>query len=61
MQCVEREILTLFQSKGGFIEGTPDDLPPPRRELRTEPAQLEGAAEAARLAARGESCSRISK
>jgi len=37
MQCVERGILSLFQSKGGLIEGTPDDLPPPRREsLRTE-------------------------
>jgi len=32
MQCVERGILSLCQSKGGFIEGTPDDLPPPRRE-----------------------------
>ena len=23
---------TYFQSKGGFVEGTPDDLPPGRRE-----------------------------
>jgi amino-acid N-acetyltransferase len=34
-----RELLALstqafmyFQSKGGFVEGTPDDLPPERRE-----------------------------
>jgi len=26
------QAFTYFQSKGGFIEGTPDDLPPPRRE-----------------------------
>jgi amino-acid N-acetyltransferase len=26
------QAFTYFQSKGGFIEGSPDDLPPPRRE-----------------------------
>jgi amino-acid N-acetyltransferase len=26
------QAFTYFQSKGGFIEGTPDNLPPPRRE-----------------------------
>jgi amino-acid N-acetyltransferase len=26
------QAFTYFQSKGGFVEGTPDDLPPPRRE-----------------------------
>jgi amino-acid N-acetyltransferase len=26
------QAFTYFQSKGGFIEGTPDDLPPSRRE-----------------------------
>jgi amino-acid N-acetyltransferase len=26
------QAFTYFQSKGGFIEGTPDDLPPVRRE-----------------------------
>ena len=26
------QAFTYFQSKGGFIEGTPDDLPPGRRE-----------------------------
>ena len=26
------QAFTYFQSKGGFLEGTPDDLPPPRRE-----------------------------
>ena len=26
------QAFTYFQSKGGFAEGTPDDLPPPRRE-----------------------------
>src|SRR5437660_2386220 len=26
------QAFTYFQSKGGFIEGTPDDLPPARRE-----------------------------
>jgi amino-acid N-acetyltransferase len=35
--CVElltlsTQAFTYFQSKGGFIEGTPDDLPPVRRE-----------------------------
>ncbi len=26
------QAFTYFQSKGGFLEGTPDDLPPARRE-----------------------------
>ena len=26
------QAFTYFQSKGGFVEGTPDDLPPGRRE-----------------------------
>ena len=26
------QAFTYFQSKGGFVEGTPDDLPPARRE-----------------------------
>jgi amino-acid N-acetyltransferase len=26
------QAFTYFQSKGGFSEGTPDDLPPARRE-----------------------------
>jgi amino-acid N-acetyltransferase len=26
------QAFTYFQSKGGFLEGTPDDLPPSRRE-----------------------------
>src|SRR6185436_16148363 len=26
------QAFTYFQSKGGFVEGSPDDLPPPRRE-----------------------------
>lgn len=26
------QAFTYFMSKGGFVEGTPDDLPPPRRE-----------------------------
>ena len=26
------QAFTYFQSKAGFVEGTPDDLPPARRE-----------------------------
>jgi amino-acid N-acetyltransferase len=26
------QAFTYFQTKGGFVEGTPEDLPPPRRE-----------------------------
>ena len=26
------QAFSYFQSKGGFVEGTPDDLPAPRRE-----------------------------
>ena len=30
--ALSTQAFTFFQSKGGFIEGTPDDLPPDRRE-----------------------------
>jgi amino-acid N-acetyltransferase len=30
--ALSTQAFTYFQSKGGFLEGTPDDLPPPRRE-----------------------------
>jgi len=30
--ALSTQAFTYFQSKGGFVEGTPDDLPPPRRE-----------------------------
>src|SRR5271165_3890280 len=30
--ALSTQAFTYFQSKGGFIEGTPDDLPPVRRE-----------------------------
>jgi amino-acid N-acetyltransferase len=30
--ALSTQAFTYFQSKAGFIEGTPDDLPPPRRE-----------------------------
>jgi amino-acid N-acetyltransferase len=30
--ALSTQAFTYFQSKGGFIEGTPDDLPPARRE-----------------------------
>ena len=41
------QAFTYFQSKGGFIEGTPDDLPPERREKirRTAVVTPEGVAE----------------
>jgi amino-acid N-acetyltransferase len=32
LYCLSTQAFTYFQSKGGFIEGTPDDLPPSRRE-----------------------------
>lgn len=31
--ALSTQAFTYFQSKGGFLEGTPDDLPPARREL----------------------------
>ena len=31
--ALSTQAFTYFQSKGGFLEGTPDDLPPVRREL----------------------------
>jgi amino-acid N-acetyltransferase len=30
--ALSTQAFTYFQSKGGFVEGTPDDLPPARRE-----------------------------
>ena len=30
--AVSTQAFTYFQSKGNFLEGTPDDLPPARRE-----------------------------
>lgn len=30
--ALSTQAYTYFQSKAGFVEGTPDDLPPPRRE-----------------------------
>ena len=30
--ALSTQAFTYFQSKGGFVEGTPDDLPPERRE-----------------------------
>jgi len=30
--ALSTQAFTYFQSKAGFVEGTPDDLPPPRRE-----------------------------
>jgi amino-acid N-acetyltransferase len=30
--ALSTQAFTFFQSKGGFVEGTPDDLPPMRRE-----------------------------
>jgi amino-acid N-acetyltransferase len=31
--ALSTQAFTYFQSKGGFIEGSPDDLPPERRAL----------------------------
>ena len=30
--ALSTQAFTYFQSKGGFVEGNPDDLPPARRE-----------------------------
>jgi amino-acid N-acetyltransferase len=30
--CLSTQAFNYFQQKGGFTTGTPDDLPPPRRE-----------------------------
>src|SRR5262249_13444828 len=30
--CLSTQAFNFFQQKGGFAPGTPDDLPPPRRE-----------------------------
>jgi amino-acid N-acetyltransferase len=30
--CLSTQAFNFFQQKGGFLPGTPDDLPPPRRE-----------------------------
>jgi amino-acid N-acetyltransferase len=32
LMTLSTQTFTYFQSKGGFVEGTPDDLPPERRE-----------------------------
>jgi amino-acid N-acetyltransferase len=34
--ALSTQAFTYFQSKGGFVEGTPDDLPPERRETYDE-------------------------
>ena len=34
------QTFTYFQSKGGFAEGTPDDLPPARREKYEQAAEI---------------------
>jgi amino-acid N-acetyltransferase len=34
--ALSTQAFTYFQSKGGFTEGTPDDLPPERRETYDE-------------------------
>ena len=39
------QAFTYFQSKGGFQRGTPDDLPPGRREIRSKRPQFESAGE----------------
>jgi amino-acid N-acetyltransferase len=30
--CLSTQAFNYFQQKGGFVAGTPEDLPPPRRE-----------------------------
>jgi amino-acid N-acetyltransferase len=30
--CLSTQAFNYFQQKGGFVQGRPDDLPPPRRE-----------------------------
>ena len=46
--ALSTQAFTYFQSKGGFVEGTPDDLPPARREtIRAERPELQGAGEEA--------------
>jgi len=30
--CLSTQAFNYFQQKGGFVSGTPDDLPPARRE-----------------------------
>ena len=32
LMALSTQAFNFFQSKGGFVEGTPDDLPPGRRE-----------------------------
>jgi hypothetical protein len=36
------QAFSYFQSKGGFSEGTPDDLPPFRRKMRPERKKIQG-------------------
>ena len=46
--ALSTQAFNFFQSKAGFAEGSPDDLPPARREtLRAERPALEGAGEEA--------------
>ena len=46
--ALSTQAFNYFQSKAGFVEGTPDDLPPERRgTLRRERASLEGAGQEA--------------
>ena len=52
--ALSTQAVHLLQSKGGFVEGTPDDLPPARREkYETERPQFQGAGEALAVAAPG--------
>ena len=47
--ALSTQAFTYFQSKAGFVEGTPEDLPPARREkIRAKRPQLEGAHQEAR-------------
>ena len=46
--ALSTQAFSFFQSKAGFVEGTPDDLPPARRErYDAERPPLEGAGEEA--------------
>lgn len=38
--ALSTQAFTYFQSKGGFVEGTPDDLSPDRRERYEEQPQF---------------------
>ena len=46
--ALSTQAFTYFESKGGFVEGTPDDLPPARREkYDQEPAEFESSGQEA--------------